>query len=65
MKFDDLIAQVFDRKKTPEENMNKALDTLDKKFKQPLTGYKYPPCAYVRFRGRPFDIPQLILGLIP
>jgi len=65
MKFDDLISQVYDRKKTVEENTNKALDTLDKEFEQPLTGYKFPPCAYVRFEGRPFDIRQLILGLIP
>ena len=65
MKFDDLITQVFDRKKTSKENRNRALNTLEKEFKQPLTGYKFPPCAYVRFEGRPFDIRQLILGLIP
>ena len=65
MKFDDLITQVFDRNKNPEENTNKALNTLEKKFKQPLTNYKFPPRAYVRFRGRPFDIQQLTLGLIP
>jgi hypothetical protein len=56
MKFDDLITQVFDMDKDEIENINNALDTLDKKFKQPLSGYKFPPCAYVRFKGRPFDI---------
>ena len=67
MKFDDLITQVFDRKKNPEENTKKALDTLETKFKQPLAGYKFSPCAYMRFKGRPFkfDILQPILGLMP
>ena len=65
MKFDDLITQVFDRKKTPEENTNEALNTLEKKFKQPLASYKFPPRAYVRFKGGPYDIQQPILGLIP
>ena len=55
MKFDDLITQVLDRNKTPEENMNKALDTLDKEFEQPLTGYKFPPCAYVCFCASKVD----------
>ena len=65
MKFDDLITQVFDRNKNLEENTNKALNTLEKKFKQPLTNYKFPPHAYVRFRGRPFNIQQPTLGLMP
>jgi len=64
MKFDDLITQVFDRNKNPEENINQALNTLEKKFKQPLTSYKFPPRAYVRFEGRPFDMQQLTLGLM-
>ena len=51
MKFDDLITQVFDRKKDKEENNKKALDTLEKKFQQPLSSYKFPPRAYVRFKG--------------
>jgi len=65
MKFDDLITQVFERNKNLEENTNKALDTLEKKFKQPLTNYKFPPRAYVHFRGRSFDIQQPTLGLMP
>jgi len=65
MKFDDLITQVLDRNKNPEENTNKALNTLEKKFKQPLMGYKFPPRAYVRFKGRPFVIQQLMMGLMP
>ena len=62
MKFDDLITQVFDRNKNPEENTNEALNTLEKKFKQPLTNYKFPPRAYVHFTGRPFATQQLTLG---
>jgi len=65
MKFDDLITQVLDRNKSSEENTNKALNTLEKKFKQPLIGYKFPPRAYVRFKGRLFDIQQLMMGLMP
>jgi hypothetical protein len=52
MKFDDLITQVLDRKKDKEENTKNALDTLEKKFKQPLSTYKFHPCAYVCFEGR-------------
>ncbi|KDR76573.1 hypothetical protein GALMADRAFT_267622 [Galerina marginata CBS 339.88] len=51
MKFDDLITQVLDRKKKPEENMNKALEILEIEFKQPLSSYKYQPCAYVHFKA--------------
>jgi len=65
MKFDDLITQVFDRKKDKKENITNALDTLEKKFKQPLSSYKFPPCAYVHFEGRSFVIQQPILGLMP
>jgi len=65
MKFDDLIIQVLDRKKSPEENTNKALNALEKKFKQPLMGYKFPPRAYVHFKGRPSVIQQLMMGLMP
>jgi len=65
MKFDDLITQVFDMEKDKIENTKNALDTLDKKFKQPLSGYKFPPRAYVRFTGRPLDIQQPIMGLMP
>jgi hypothetical protein len=65
MKFDDLITQVFDRKKNEKENVINALDTLERKFKQPLSGYKFQPCAYVHFEGGSFVIQQLILGLMP
>jgi len=47
MKFDDLITQVFDRKKGKKENTKNALDTLEKKFKQPLSSYKFHPRAFV------------------
>ena len=65
MKFDDLITQVLDRNKNREENTNEALNTLEKKFKRPLMGYKFPPRAYVRFKGRLFDIQQPTMGLMP
>ena len=65
MKFDDLITQVFDRKKDKKENVMNALDTLETKFKQPLRGYKFQPCAYVHFEGESFAIQQLTLGLMP
>ena len=65
MKFDDLITQVFDRKNDKEENIMNALDTLETKFKQPLSSYKFHPHAYVRFRGKPFVIQQSISGLMP
>ena len=45
--------------------MNKALNTLEKEFKQPLAGYRFPPRAYVHFKGRLFDIQWPILGLKP
>ena len=64
MKFDDLITQVLDRNQGEKENIMNALDTLEKKFKQPLSGYKFHPHAYVRFEGRLFVIQQLMLGLI-
>ena len=51
MKFDDLIAQVFDRDKKYEENTKNALDVLEKKFEQPLRGFKFPPRAYMCFEG--------------
>ena len=49
MKFDDLITQVYDRKKDNKENREVAYATLEEKFKNPLKGYNFPPCAYVRF----------------
>jgi hypothetical protein len=54
MKFDDLITQVLDRQKDKKENVKNALDVLEKKFKQPLNGYKFRPCTYVHFECRTF-----------
>jgi len=56
MKFDDLITQVFDRKKDKNENTKYALDTLEREFKQPLSSSKFHPCAYVCLEGRSFVI---------
>ncbi|KAF8168427.1 hypothetical protein B0H34DRAFT_855140 [Crassisporium funariophilum] len=49
MKFDDLIKQVYNRGQDKPENTKRALDTLEKKFKEPLSRYKFQPRAYVRF----------------
>jgi len=48
-KFDDLITQVYDRKKGEGENREVACAALEGKFKRPLEGYKFPPRAYVQF----------------
>jgi len=48
-KFDDLITQVYDRKKEEDENREVAYATLEEKFKKLLKGYKFPPRAYVQF----------------
>jgi len=48
-KFDDLITQVYDMNKGDEENREVARATLEKKFENPLKGYKFPPRTYVRF----------------
>ena len=46
-KFDDLIMQIYDRKKDDEENLKIAETTLKEKFEKPLKLYQHPPCAYV------------------
>ncbi|KAG5651691.1 hypothetical protein H0H81_007803 [Sphagnurus paluster] len=61
---DDQI-HVYNRKQDKTENTKNALDTLEKKFKEPLSSYKFQPRAYVRFEGRSFVIQQAILGLMP
>jgi hypothetical protein len=48
-KFDDLITQVYDRKKENKENREVACATLEEKFEKPLKDYSFPPCAYVQF----------------
>ena len=48
-KFDDLIVQVYDRKKDEEQNIEIAQTTLKEKFEKPLKLYQHPPSAYVRF----------------
>ena len=63
-KFDDLITQVYDRKKEEEENRKVAYATLEEKFAKPLEGYRFPPRAYVQFECV-FRFPYWpILGLI-
>ncbi|KAF8816880.1 hypothetical protein BYT27DRAFT_7205238 [Phlegmacium glaucopus] len=50
-KFDIVKTKVSDIWKDDEENLEVALATLKKNFEEPLRGYKYPPCAYVRFES--------------
>ena len=52
MKFDVLITKVSGSKYDKKKDTKNALDTLEKKFKQPLSGYKFHPRAYVRFECR-------------
>ena len=64
MKFDVLITKVFDPKKDKKKNTKNALDTLEEKFMQPLSNYKFHPRAYVRLEGRSFIIRKLVMGLM-
>jgi len=50
-KFDDLIIQVYDRKKGDKENIKIAQAALKEKFEKPLKLYQHPPRAYVRFES--------------
>ncbi len=50
-KFDDLITQVFDADLEYEENRLAAERDLQVKFQKPLSGFKFPPKAYVRLEG--------------
>ncbi len=50
-KFDDLIIQLFDADLEYEENRLVAERELQDKFQTPLSGYKFPPRAYVRLEG--------------
>ena len=50
-KFDDLITQIYDDELGEEENRQMAEAELQKKFREPLEGHKYPPRAYLRVEG--------------
>ena len=50
-KFDDLITQVFKRRRTDKENRQVALCSLETRFELPLQGYKFPPRAYLRLES--------------
>jgi len=51
MKFDVLITKVSGSTSNKKKDTKNALDMLDKKFKIPLSGYKFHPRAYVRFES--------------
>lgn len=50
-KFDDLITQVFNVDLEDEENRLAAERELQVKFREPLSGFKFPPKAYVCLEG--------------
>jgi len=51
MKFDVLITKVSGSTSNKKKDIKNALDVLDKKFKQPLSSYKFKPHAYVCFES--------------
>jgi hypothetical protein len=50
-KFDDLITQVYEPDLEDEENRQVAERELQDKFQIPLSGFKFPPRAYVYVEG--------------
>ena len=50
-KFDDLITQVYDDELDEQKNHDVAEGVLEKKFREPLHGFKFPPRANVRMEG--------------
>ena len=50
-KFDDLITQVYDDELDEQKNRDVAEGVLEKKFREPLDGFKFPPRANVRMEG--------------
>jgi hypothetical protein len=54
-KFDDAITQVLKRSRTRDENRQAALDSLEKKFRAPLSEYKFPPSDYLRLENMQKD----------
>ena len=50
-KFDDLIVQLFTRKKGLEKSRQEATKLWDDKLDTPLRNFKFPPRAYIRLEG--------------
>ena len=50
-KFDDLITQVYNDEVDEQGNRRVAENELEKKFRKPLYGFKFPPKAHVRMEG--------------
>jgi hypothetical protein len=50
-KFDDLITQVYNDELDEQGNRIVAENELEKKFRKPLDGFKFPPRAHVRMEG--------------
>jgi len=51
-KFDDLMTQIFNIYQSEDVNRQNAKELVEKKFIQPLYGYKFPPRADVCFEGK-------------
>ena len=50
-KFDDLIVQLFTRKKGWEKSRQEASKLWDDKLDTPLRNFKFPPREYIRLEG--------------
>ena len=51
-KFDDLMTQIYDIDQDDEVNRQIAEEQVEKKFRNPLYGYTFPPRADVCFEGK-------------
>ena len=51
-KFDDLMTQIYDIDQDDEVNRQFAEEQVQKKFRNPLYGYTFPPRADVCFEGK-------------
>jgi hypothetical protein len=51
-KFDDLMTQIYDIYQDDDDNRRNAEEQVEKRFRKPLYGYKFPPRADVCFEGK-------------
>ena len=53
-KFDDLMNQIYDMDEDDAQAVSRenAEKIVEEKFRKPLSGYKFPPRAYVCFEGK-------------
>ena len=51
-KFDDLMTQIYDMDQDDDANRRNAEEQVEKKFRNPLYEYAFPPRADVCFEGK-------------